>query len=70
MKLIAQVDSEYDDWIENGGTDNGTVKSYSVTLSDRYGTRYNYENAAVPTVVLYIGNITEDTVEFGGVLRT
>lgn len=64
MKLIAQVDSEYGDWIENGGTDNGTVKSYSVTLSDRYGTRYNYENAAVPTVVLYIGNITEDTVEF------
>lgn len=64
MKLIAQVDKEYEDWLENGGEDNGTVKSYSVTLSDRYGTRYNFENAAVPTVVLYIGTITEDTVEF------
>ena len=64
MKLIAQVDKEYQDWIDNGGSDNGTVKSYSVTLSDRYGTRYNFENAAVPTVVLYVGTITEDTVEF------
>lgn len=64
MKLIAQVDSEYKDWLENGGTDNGVVKSYSVTLSDRYSTRYNYEHAESPTVTLYVGTITEDTVEF------
>lgn len=63
MKLISQVDKEYADWIENGG-ESGTVKSYSVTLSDRYGTRYNFENSAVPTVVLYIGAITESAVEF------
>ena len=35
-----------------------------MTLSDRYGTRYNFENSATPTVVLYVGTITEDTVEF------
>lgn len=65
MKLIAQADKEYDDWLENGGEDGiGTVKSYSVTLSDRYGTRYNYENAAVPKVILYIGTITENSCEF------
>lgn len=64
MKLIAQVDSEYKDWIDNGGSDNGTVKSYSVTLSDRYGTRYNYENRQPPKVVIYVGTITEDSVEF------
>lgn len=64
MKLIVQADKEYQDWLENGGADGGTVKSYSVTLSDRYGTRYNYENAAVPTVTLYVGTVTEDTIEF------
>lgn len=65
MKLIVQADKEYEDWLENGGEDGlGTVKSYSVTLSDRYGTRYNYENAAVPKVILYVGTITEDSIEF------
>lgn len=65
MKLIAQADKEYEDWLENGGEDGiGTVKSYSVTLSDRYGTRYNYENAAVPKVILYVGTITESSIEF------
>ena len=65
MKLIAQADKEYNDWLENGGEDGiGTVKSYSVTLSDRYGTRYNYENAAVPKVILYVGTITESSIEF------
>lgn len=65
MKLIAQADKEYADWLENGGDDsNGTVKSYNVTLSDRFSTRYNHENATVPTVVLYVGTITENSVEF------
>lgn len=65
MKLIVQADKEYEDWLENGGEDGlGTVKSYSVTLSDRYGTRYNYENAAVPKVILYVGTITENSIEF------
>lgn len=65
MKLIAQADGEYKDWLENGGDDPlGTVKSYNVTISDRYRTRYNFENAAVPTVRLYVGTITENSVEF------
>lgn len=65
MALLQQADKEYDDWLENGGEDGiGTVKSYNVTLSDRYGTRYNYENAAVPKVTLYIGTVTDNTIEF------
>lgn len=64
MALIKQADDEYEDWLENGGDGNGTVKSYNVTISDRYNTRYNFENAAVPKVVLYVGNITSDSVEF------
>lgn len=65
MKLIEQVNGEYKDWLENGGEDPmGTVRSYSVTLSDRYRTRYNFENAAVPKVTLYLGKVTDTSVEF------
>lgn len=65
MKLIAQVDGEYKDWLENGGEGSlGTVQSYHVTISDRYNTRYNFENAAVPTVRLYVGTVTDNSVEF------
>lgn len=64
MKLIVQADKEYNDWLENGGDESGTVKSYNVTISDRYNTRYNFENAAVPKVTLYVGNLTDNSVEF------
>lgn len=64
MKLAEQADKEYSDWLETGGEDPmGTVTTYHVTLSDRYNTRYNFENAAVPKVKLYAGNITESTVD-------
>lgn len=55
MALLKQAKDEYDDWLENGGDEDGigTVRSYSVTLSDRYNTRYNYENGAIPKVTLY-----------------
>lgn len=66
MKLIAQVNDEYQDWLEDdgGGGTGGVVQSYNITLSDRYGTRYNFENAAVPSVILYIGDVTDNSVEF------
>lgn len=64
MKLAEQADKEYSDWLENGGEEPaGTVTTYHVTLSDRYNTRYNYENSAVPKVSLYAGNITENSVD-------
>lgn len=65
MKLAEDAAKEYDDWLENGGGEDalGTVRSYHVTLSDRYNTRYNYENAAVPKVTLYIMNVTDTTAE-------
>lgn len=64
MKLVAQADKEYSDWLENGGSDNGVVKSYKVTLSDRYSTRYNFENSAVPKVSVYVGAVSDTAVEF------
>ena len=63
MALAKLADEEFSSWLQNGGDDaTGTVTSYSVTLSDRYNTRYNYENAAVPKVKLYIPEVTNDSV--------
>lgn len=64
MKLVAQADKEYADWLENGGSDNGVIKSYKVTLSDRYSTRYNFENTAIPKVSVYASAVTDTIAEF------
>ena len=63
MKLIEQADKEYEDWLDNGGSDGGTVTTYNVVVANRYFTRYNYENAPTPKVILYTGEITSDSVE-------
>lgn len=64
MALLKQANDEYDDWLENGGEGAlGTVTTYYVTLSDRYNTRYNYENGKVPKVTLYAGTITDTSIE-------
>ena len=63
MELIAQVDKEYTDYLENGGAGANTLTSFDVLLSDRYATKRNYEKGAIPALSLYVGNITETSVE-------
>lgn len=63
MKLIAQVDKEYGDYLESGGAGNNTLTSFDVLLSDRYATRRNYEKGAIPAPVLRILAVTENSVE-------
>lgn len=65
MALIQQLDIEFADWENNGGTSgtNGTLTSYPVHLSNRYYTRYNQRTSALPAVVLYLDEIGSDYVE-------
>lgn len=63
MKLIAQVDKEYADYLENGGAGANTLTSFDVLLSDRYATKRNYEKGAIPALSLYVGAVTETSVE-------
>jgi len=63
MKLIAQVDKEYTDFLENGGAGANTLTSFDVLLSDRYATKRNYEKGVIPALSLYVGEVTETSVE-------
>lgn len=63
MKLIAQVDKEYSDYLENGGAGGNTLTSFDVLLSDRYATKRNYEKGVIPALTLYIKGVTESSVE-------
>lgn len=69
MKLIAQVDKEYADYLENGGAGSNTLTSFDVLLSDRYATKRNYEKGVTPALVVYIGDATETTVELSWVVK-
>lgn len=63
MKLIAQVDKEYEDYLENGGAGANTLTSFDVLLSDRYATKRNYEKGAIPAPILYVVGVSENFVE-------
>lgn len=63
MKLIAQVDKEYEDYLENGGAGGNTLTSFDVLLSDRYATKRNYEKGAIPALALYVSGISDTSVE-------
>ena len=63
MKLIAQVDKEYEDYLENGGAGGNTLTSFDVLLSDRYATKRNYEKGVIPAPFLYVEGIGETFVE-------
>ena len=65
MKLIAQVDKEYNQFNEDGGAGGkqNTLTSYDVLLSDRYATKRNYEKGVTPVLSVYVGGVTETTIE-------
>lgn len=63
MKLVSQVDEEYKDYLENGGAGSNTLTSFDVLISDRYATKRNYEKGAIPALYLYVGAVTETSVE-------
>lgn len=63
MKLIAQVDEEYKDYLENGGAGANTLTSFDVLLSDRYATKRNYEKGVIPAPILYVVGVNETSVE-------
>lgn len=63
MKLIAQVDKEYENYLENGGAGENTLTSFDVLLSDRYATKRNYEKGAIPVLSLYVREVTDTSVD-------
>lgn len=63
MSLIAQVDKEYSDYLENGGAGGNTLTSFDVLLSDRYATKRNYEKGVIPAPSLYVRNVGSNFVE-------
>lgn len=69
MKLIAQVDKEYQDYLENGGAGANTLTSFDVLLSDRYATKRNYEKGVIPAPVLYVVGIYENSVELQWIVK-
>lgn len=63
MTLIKQLDDEYQLYLDNGGAGANTVSSSDVLLSNRWGTKYNYEKGAIPALSLYVRNIKENSVD-------
>ena len=73
MALVKQADQEYQDYLDNGGglsADDGsgagpnTLTSFDVLLGNRYYTKRYYEKGVVPAPVLYVDEVTANTVEF------
>lgn len=65
LKLIAQLDKEFEEYQKNGGGQN-TLTSFNVTLHNRYYTKYNYENGKPPVIYNFEPlSITHDSVEIG-----
>lgn len=63
MKLIAQVDKEYEDYLDNGGAGGNTLTSFDVLLPNRSGTKRNHEKGAIPALTLYVDSETSTSVE-------
>ena len=63
MALIKQLDSEYQNYEENGGS-NGTVTTYNARISNRYATRYNVLTSPIPSVSFYVDSVGDTYAEF------
>jgi hypothetical protein len=64
MKLIVQVDTEYNQFIKDGGVGTrNTLTSYEVLLSDRFYTNRNHELGLVPILTINLDNILSTAIE-------
>lgn len=69
MKLIEQVDKEYNDFINSGGGDDifggrNTLTSFDARLANRYYTQYNYDSGKTPDIILNVEDVTSDSIAF------
>lgn len=69
MKMVAQCDAEYTDYLENGGAGANTLTSFDVLISDRYNTVRNYEKGVIPAPSLYIQGVTDTTAELSWTVK-
>lgn len=70
MELIKQVDAEYQDWLENGGSSsedgvgNNTLTTFDVTLPNtRYFTKSYHQKGVAPSPQVAVHDFTDTTVD-------
>ena len=63
MKLVENVDDDYQSYLDQGGAGSDTLSSANVYLANRYYTEYNYEKANLPYIKLKLDRVTENTIE-------
>lgn len=63
MKLISQIDAEYNDFIDNGGAGGYTLSTYDVLLTQRYATKRNYDKGQPPVLSAYIDKVSYNSAE-------
>lgn len=63
MKMVAQIDDEYEKYMENGGAGANTLTSFDVLLPDRSNTKRNYEKGAIPALLVRVDGVTSSTAE-------
>ena len=64
MKLIEQVDAEFNQYMEDGGSSgtNNTLTTYDVLLTTRYTTKRNWDKGERPFVIAYLDDVGSDYV--------
>lgn len=63
MKLIGQIDAEYEDYLEDGGSGANTITSFDLITPYRYYTKRNYDKGIVPSVAVKVLKKTSNTIE-------
>lgn len=63
MTLVEAASKEYEQYLEDGGAGGYALTSHNVTLSERYYTKYNYENGLAPALSLFLKEVGTDYVE-------
>lgn len=69
LALIKEVEGEYQNWLDNGGSSadgygNNVLRTYDVLLPNtRYFTKRYYEKAVAPQPRLYVDDFTSESIE-------